>query len=597
MWPSIVIAFWIGGSAIGAAFYWKSDRLSSAPEKILAIGPIAGAGAGLAAVALGSKTEAIISTLNAIPWIGGSFLLEILTGFLFFLPAAFMGMVLPAAVTVLLRKRSPRGRSSGEATGLVLVAYVTGTVVATFLVSLVWTPYLGLDGAIWLTAALQALSGLLFMCFPLNDIRTRLASRQVGYGVLLLGIGALTLSASDLKPWVAAEATRDLHNSLYERDEKPIREIWGPRCCCGSAQRTGRQSEARGGPASHGMGGQRGVFIERRQGHIPMLLHGNAQDVLIIGIGTGNTLGAVARHAAVRIDAVESLESVLGMMDLFGDTNHRVWLDRRVRVHHLDGHTFLRRTTKRYDVIVTDLVHPWRSGASGLYNLDHLLRVKKKLSKGGMFCFWLPLHALDRKDLAVVAATFLGAFQDGQVILGHLDWRQPILALRAGNVGDLFFRERLQPILNRFSVSDAKHVDLDTPEDLQSLFVGDADWLRQIADGAPVATWDRPELAYRSARTWWKAGTMLGLSSLANVLATRRSVQIVAPNDDRAVKRHRAVGMLLRTEIAETRGLKEKAIRGYIEAARADETFQLPRILLKTYAKNAHQIKAYSCGE
>ena len=57
----------------------------------------------------------------------------------------------------------------------------------------------------------------------------------------------------------------------------------------------------------HGMGGERGVFIERRQAHIPLLLHPRPQSVAVIGAGTGNTLGAVLRHPVTRIEAAESL--------------------------------------------------------------------------------------------------------------------------------------------------------------------------------------------------------------------------------------------------------------------------------------------------
>ena len=40
-------------------------------------------------------------------------------------------------------------------------------------------------------------------------------------------------------------------------------------------------------------------------GHLPLLLHPQAEDVLVIGLGSGMTLGAVEHYPVQRVDVVE----------------------------------------------------------------------------------------------------------------------------------------------------------------------------------------------------------------------------------------------------------------------------------------------------
>ena len=54
----------------------------------------------------------------------------------------------------------------------------------------------------------------------------------------------------------------------------------------------------------HRMGGQYGYF-DRRMGNLPLLLAGEVQRVLFLGIGTGGTLGCVGNYPIEHVDAVE----------------------------------------------------------------------------------------------------------------------------------------------------------------------------------------------------------------------------------------------------------------------------------------------------
>jgi len=205
---------------------------------------------------------------------------------------------------------------------------------------------------------------------------------------------------------------------------------------------------------------------------------------------------------------------------------------------------------------------------------------RQRLARGGIFCLWLPLHELAREDLGMVAATFLEAFGQGRVFFGHLGWRQPILAMVHGAPDDSLHRGRLLEITGIEPPDWLVASDLDQPQDLQALYVGGTELLRELAGDAVPTTWDRPVLAYRSAATWWRGTSGLGQRTLGFVLSERRSIEEVAPEDDLAERRFRAVGIFLRAELHEANGELEEAVLGYGDAAREDPTFGLPRLAL-----------------
>src|SRR6185295_566943 len=58
---------------------------------------------------------------------------------------------------------------------------------------------------------------------------------------------------------------------------------------------------------------RRDAFTQSVLGHIPMLLRPDAQDVLVVGYGSGTTLAAAAAHPAKSFDVVEISPEVLDL--------------------------------------------------------------------------------------------------------------------------------------------------------------------------------------------------------------------------------------------------------------------------------------------
>jgi spermidine synthase len=132
---------------------------------------------------------------------------------------------------------------------------------------------------------------------------------------------------------------------------------------------------------------------------LPHLLNRDAggrpfEDVLIIGAGSGNDVQGALLHGAKRIDAVE-IDPVLNEI---GRANHpdRPYSDERVTIHLDDGRSFVRKTDRKYDLVVYALVDSLvlHSGYSSLRLESFLFTeqafrdIKARLKPGGVFAMY-----------------------------------------------------------------------------------------------------------------------------------------------------------------------------------------------------------------
>jgi spermidine synthase len=78
------------------------------------------------------------------------------------------------------------------------------------------------------------------------------------------------------------------------------------------------------------------------------------EDVLIIGAGSGNDVAVALAYGAKHVDAVEIDPVILDI----GRADHpnQPYADPRVTVHNDDGRSFLRKTSRKYDLVIFALV-------------------------------------------------------------------------------------------------------------------------------------------------------------------------------------------------------------------------------------------------
>lgn len=144
-------------------------------------------------------------------------------------------------------------------------------------------------------------------------------------------------------------------------------------------------------------------------GHLPMLLHPNPRDALVICFGTGQTSNAVRQENPERIDIVDLNENVFKLAHFF-DKNQNVLQDDRVNPTVMDGRAYIRRTEKTYDVITLEPMPPHFAGVNALYSQEFYQKARAKLRPDGVIAQWLPFHLVAPYYIASIVKTFQSVF-------------------------------------------------------------------------------------------------------------------------------------------------------------------------------------------
>ena len=94
--------------------------------------------------------------------------------------------------------------------------------------------------------------------------------------------------------------------------------------------------------------------------HVPMAVHPNVQDVLVIGAGDGGVVRELARYESIRrIDLVEMDEQVLDACRRYLPGNACRLDDDRVHIYFDNALRFIRRKHAQYDLIIVASTDPF----------------------------------------------------------------------------------------------------------------------------------------------------------------------------------------------------------------------------------------------
>ena len=94
--------------------------------------------------------------------------------------------------------------------------------------------------------------------------------------------------------------------------------------------------------------------------HIPMSVHPNVQDILVIGAGDGGVVKELTRYESVkRIDLVEMDPQVIEACRTYLPENACKLDDSRVHIYFDNALRFIRRSTDEYDLIIVDSNDPF----------------------------------------------------------------------------------------------------------------------------------------------------------------------------------------------------------------------------------------------
>lgn len=119
--------------------------------------------------------------------------------------------------------------------------------------------------------------------------------------------------------------------------------------------------------------------------HVPILAHGDVQDILIIGGGDGGMLEEALKHRSIKhATMVEIDPSVVDMCrEHLPSISKNAFEDPRLDLVFADGVDFVKSTEKRFDIAIIDSTDPIGPGEV-LFTADFYRSTKNILKEGGI---------------------------------------------------------------------------------------------------------------------------------------------------------------------------------------------------------------------
>lgn len=179
------------------------------------------------------------------------------------------------------------------------------------------------------------------------------------------------------------------------------------------------------------------MAAQRRFAHFPSMFVTNERRVLVVGLGTGTTLGTITAYPWQHIEVAEISPAIVEASRVFFSGPARESLsDPRVELEVVDGRNHLLVSPNRYDLVTMELSSVWFAGASSLYSREFYELVRSRLAEGGILQQWVQLHHIRRRELAAIVRTLRVVFPHVALFVGGSQGilvasEKPLVASRA----------------------------------------------------------------------------------------------------------------------------------------------------------------------
>ncbi len=144
-----------------------------------------------------------------------------------------------------------------------------------------------------------------------------------------------------------------------------------------------------------------------------MILHGNPENILILGGGEGATAREVLRFDTVKhVVMVDIDDEVIRVAkEYLWEWHQGAFEDPRLTLLIMDGLEYIDSTKEKFDVIIADLADPLEAGpAYKLYTREYYEKIKNLLNPGGVFVTQATSPSLTTYTHAVIYNTIKSVF-------------------------------------------------------------------------------------------------------------------------------------------------------------------------------------------
>lgn len=398
-------------------------------------------------------------------------------------PVLLLGIALPWIL-----EQQDRPRRWGGLYAFNAFASVLGALCAAWIL----LPSIGFAKTAWLAG------GLVFVAGFILSADTKRKTKLVGFALLAFIVAAVSNSG------VGRTRTQGWHVDNNVKPARVLESYEGPDATVSAVEyENGQRSIIIDGfTAAQQLSAAGKTGAEHYMawmGHLPMLLHANPKNALVICFGTGQTANAVRRESPETLDIVDINPRVFKLAHNFSE-NEDVLSDPRVTPIIMDGRAYMRRTEKMYDIITLEPMPPTFAGVNALYAKEFYESARARLNPGGVIAQWVPFHILGLHSSLSIARTFREVFPNAIL------WVDPFsgTGILLGSSGDAAGFGKDWPGFLRGSISR----DMSAEEVRQALVLRQ-DGMEIYTQEGDLITDDNQLLAYgRAVSDWHRFGKL-----------------------------------------------------------------------------------------
>jgi spermidine synthase len=292
------------------------------------------------------------------------------------LPSILMGATFP----LVIRIYANNFKILGGALGSIYAFNTIGAIAGSFVAGFVLIPLVGVKISILLIAFLNIAIGLI-VYFISQSARNILGVKPLILTSIFSIIICLCISFPYLyTPLIPGISTDNIFKVLYYKEDVSTSAAVIEEKSSGIRElRLNGKALAFTNPAD--------LKIQKMLAHLPILLHKDPQDILIIGFGSGTTSGTAMLYNKNAV-CVELEKAEIKTAKYFSYFNLNVLNNPGFKINIDDGRNWLLTKNEFYDVISRDSLPPKPS--QNLFSSEFYELCKKRLNKNGVVCVFVP---------------------------------------------------------------------------------------------------------------------------------------------------------------------------------------------------------------
>jgi len=487
-------------------------------------------------------------------------------------PTVLMGGVFPLVVRICTRRLEAVGRSVGT----VYASNTVGAIAGSFVGGFVLVPWLGIQGAISVAVTMSLALGA---ALTIADTTVR-GLRRFGpaavaallivvvlpllptWDPVIMSSGSYLYAdmySSQAEAWglTGEDAIRSFGTVLYHK-EGVATTVTVRQARSDIYLQSNGKTEASTGPD---------MRTQKLLAHAPMMLHPDPNDVLVIGLASGVTVGAALSYPIESVDCVEIAPAMIEVAGtFFAEANEHCMEDPRLSMIIEDGRNHVEFTARTYDVMISQPSNPWIVGISNLFTREFFQMARDRMNDGGVVGMWFQAYNMTEGQFRMIARTFADVFDSATI--WELDPGVDYMLI--GTVGDakLDWDVLTARLADASTGADLASIGVNTPLDYTALYLLSPSTIREYAGDGTIHTDNGLQLEFSAPKSMYHQSKAEQLMSLDRFRATPSEIIVGISPEEREAVDARATGrrLLARGIVAEETGRLDEALSLFEEA-------------------------------